>query len=89
MSDLRRLVIEIPKDLDDRMNKIMRWGEKSVVFRCVAEDIVKAVETHGRVVLGALLDRSIMTDDIIRIPTITLSQYYKRLEEGDVNNIEP
>jgi predicted DNA-binding protein len=53
---MAKISIEIPDDLNERLNKFCFWGVKSAVMRKVIEQLCDAVEVHGTGVLTLVVE---------------------------------
>jgi len=52
-----RINVEIPQQLADRMDKIIRWGMKSLLIRSLLEMAMDDIEEHGIAVLDFIIDK--------------------------------
>ena len=59
-----RLSIEIDKDQYKKLQDLIPWGVKNQLFKVIIEDLIKALESNGQYVIGALLSRSLKLRDI-------------------------
>ena len=55
----RRLVVDLPDDVHDELNRLIPWGVKSQIFRVICEDLISMLRANPDATLGALLTRSI------------------------------
>ena len=62
----RRLSIEITDEEQIRMRNLIPWGLVSRIMRGLFIQILNLVETHGEIVLGALLTGKLSALDILR-----------------------
>lgn len=68
-----RLSIQIPDELDKRLDKFLPWGTKQRVMLHLAEQLCNAVDSHGRQILTAFMtnEYSVITKELTNAPTDT------------------
>jgi|TARA_R100001530_G_C4304781_1_gene151429 predicted GNAT superfamily acetyltransferase len=50
-----RLSIEIDEEEFKKLQKLIPWGVKNQLFKIIIDDLIKALEKNGPMVLGAIL----------------------------------
>ncbi|MFA6973091.1 MAG: hypothetical protein WC208_17060 [Gallionella sp.] len=61
-----RLSVEISEETFKRMQDRIPWGLRTKVMSILLEDLLSLVESHGNVVLAAVLDRRIGAQDVVK-----------------------
>ncbi len=61
-----RLSVEITEELYKRMTNSIPWGLKSRVMSILLEDVLDLIDTHGEIVLAAIINRSIGAKHVVR-----------------------
>jgi hypothetical protein len=69
-----RLIVELPEDLHNEMNKLLPWGVKSHIIRILCEDLVAILRKNPDKALGALMARAVKLEDF---------PAFKELQDGD------
>ena len=58
-----RLVVDLPQDVHDELNRRIPWGVKSQIFRVLCEDLLELLRKDSDATIGALLSRSMSLSD--------------------------
>jgi len=64
--DKRRLSIEITSEEQIRMHNLIPWGVVSRIMRVLFIQTLNLVESHGEIVLGAILSGKLSALDLLR-----------------------
>ncbi len=64
--DKRRLSIEITNEEQIRMHNLIPWGLVSRIMRVLFVQTLDLIESHGEVVLGAILSGKLSALDLLR-----------------------
>lgn len=63
-----RLAIDLTKEQQLRLARAIPWGNKSMIFNVIVEDLLTLCEKHGPgMVLGAFLERKIKLEEICKL----------------------
>jgi len=60
-----RLSVEISEETHIRMQNRIPWGLKSKVMVILLEDLLDLIEKHGDIVLAAIINRTISSQQVI------------------------
>ena len=58
-----RLVVDLPQNVHDELNRRLPWGVKSPIFRVLCEDLLEMLRKDADATIGALLSRSMRLHD--------------------------
>ena len=58
-----RLVVDLPQNVHDELNRRIPWGVKSQIFRVLCEDLLELLRKDPDATIGALLSRSMSLSD--------------------------
>jgi hypothetical protein len=61
-----RLSIEIKKETYLRMKDKIPWGLTTKVMSALLEDLLDLIDTHGDIVIAAILNRCLGTKDVMQ-----------------------
>lgn len=61
-----RLSIEIDPETFRKLQTLIPWGVKNQLFIIIIEDLIKALEDHGPMVIGAILSGKIKLVDMLK-----------------------
>uniref|UniRef100_A0A6M3JD02 Uncharacterized protein n=1 Tax=viral metagenome TaxID=1070528 RepID=A0A6M3JD02_9ZZZZ len=61
-----RLSVEISEETYLRMQNRIPWGLKSKIMVILLEDLLDLIEKHGNIVLAAIIDRTISSQQVIK-----------------------
>ena len=62
-----RLVIDIDEELEKRLNRFFRWGDRSAFFRFLIQDVLDILESspeNARIVMAAYITRRLGLRDM-------------------------
>ena len=63
-----RLSIEISREDQEKLKKLIPYGMQKVVFTCVIRDLIEILEKYGSgTVIGAFIERDISLKDLLRL----------------------
>lgn len=63
-----RLSIEISKEDQDNLKRLLPHGTQKLVFNLIITDLIEVLEQHGSgIVIGAFIDRDIKLKDLLRM----------------------
>jgi len=52
-----RLSVEISEEQNNALGRLIPWGVKSEFFSAIIDDVIELLETHGEVVIAAILSK--------------------------------
>ncbi len=58
-----RLSIEITEEQNRKLMNLIPWGAKNALFQAIVEDVISLLETHGTVVIAAVLSKRLKVSD--------------------------
>ena len=58
-----RLVVDLPQNIHDELNRRIPWGVKSQIFRVLCEDLLEMLRTDADATIGAILTRAMKLHD--------------------------
>lgn len=61
-----RLSVEISEETYFRMQDRIPWGLKSKVMVILLEDLLDLIDSHGNIVLAAIINRTLSTQQVIK-----------------------
>lgn len=67
--DFRRISIDVPPELYERLGNVFHWGTRNKILTNVLEWTVTQVEKHGPEVLGPLLESPSATARLLKEPS--------------------
>ena len=59
-----RLSIEITEEQATKLYRLVPWGVKRELFSAIIEDVIEVLETHGEIVIAAILARKLRVQDL-------------------------
>jgi len=62
-----RLSIEITEEQAAKLYRLVPWGVKKEMFSVIIDDVIKLLETHGEILIAAILTRKLKMQDL---PTV-------------------
>jgi len=60
----RRLSVDIPEDLYQRLSRLVPHGLRVVIFEILINDLCDSIETNGNTIFGAVCAKKIGLSDI-------------------------
>ena len=61
-----RLSIELSEETFFRMQNKVPWGLKTKIMVALLEDLLDLIDSHGNIVLAAILDRKLGSADVLK-----------------------
>lgn len=61
-----RLSIEIDEETYWRMKNLIPWGLTSKVMNILLSDLLDLVESHGNIVIAAIINRSLSAQNVVK-----------------------
>jgi len=59
-----RLSIEITEEQAAKLYRLVPWGVKRELFNVIIEDVIEILETHGEIVIAAILARKLRVQNL-------------------------
>ena len=59
-----RLVVDLPQNVHDELNRRIPWGIKSQIFRVICEDLLEMLRKDPDTTIGLLLTRAMSLSDL-------------------------
>lgn len=61
-----RLSIDLGEERFKKLQELMPWGVRNQLFRIIVDELIKMLEDHGPMVVGAILSEKVKLTDILK-----------------------